>query len=543
MLNAARSSVARPAPRPMHFQARARALVLGGLLGLGSVQTHAQTMPAAASAASVGSAAATLPAALQARILSLMREQQVPGLSLGVIEGGQIKYMDAWGWRDARQQLPMSPQTLMAIGSMSKSFTGVLAAMLVDDKRLDLDRPIQAYLPSFRLQDEYASSHASMRDLLIHDTGMPDYMAALRGPRFPDPQTLLRIWAHLPPSVSFRQQFQYSNIGYMVASQVQSAVAQQSWEELLDNKLLQPLGMTSSTAVLAQARASADVAVGHQWVQQQWRVEPPFDGRFAQGAGAIYSNVPDMLRYLQFRLDGYRVDGQALLPPSLAQVLDRPHIPTGFTWLGQPVSYGLGVQFSWRGHDEVVFHSGGIDDFSSRMLWMPARNIGVVVLSNTYAGVADEVSQLILDELRGPLVPAPLAQPGPAQRAFEERAQALAAAAIRLPAKPVPAFAALRAYAGVYEHPAYGALQIDHVGEQLLIQYGQQRAPLEHQNANVFATPLTGRGAMADLSNPLAGLQVSFSGDAHEPVTRLEVLLDPYAHSTPAVFVKVAPGP
>ena len=106
-------------------------------------------------------------------VSSIMKEWQVPGLALGIVKDGKVLYLKGYGYRDVEKQVPVTPKTLMAIGSNSKSFTVTLMGMLVDQKKLDWDTPVLKYLPDFRLYDQYAGEHMTPRDLVRHNSGLP----------------------------------------------------------------------------------------------------------------------------------------------------------------------------------------------------------------------------------------------------------------------------------------------------------------------------------------------------------------------------------
>src|SRR5262249_13387885 len=142
---------------------------------------------------------------------------KVPGLAVAVIHDGKIVHMKGYGFRDVDKQLPVTPQTIFAIGSISKSFTVTGLGMLVDEGKLDWDTPIRSYLPDFQLRDRYATEQITARDLVTHRSGLPrhDFMW-YADPELSRKQLYGRL-RYLEPSKEFRSTWQYQNLMFMTA--------------------------------------------------------------------------------------------------------------------------------------------------------------------------------------------------------------------------------------------------------------------------------------------------------------------------------------
>jgi len=106
-------------------------------------------------------------------VARVIKEWQVPGLALGVIQDGKPVLLKGYGYRDVEKRLPVTPRTLMAIGSNTKSFTVVLMGMLADSGKLEWDKPVRTYLPDFQLYDDFATREMTPRDLVTHRSGLP----------------------------------------------------------------------------------------------------------------------------------------------------------------------------------------------------------------------------------------------------------------------------------------------------------------------------------------------------------------------------------
>lgn len=334
----------------------------------------------------------------------VMEEWGVPGLAVGALEEGEVVLARGYGYRDVEGRRPVTPSTLFAIGSTTKSFTATLVGMLVDDGDLAWDAPVREYVPEFRLRDPVASKQASLIDLLSHRSGLPAHDTLWYG-RDRDREALFRRLRRLEPSAPFRSVFQYQNLMFMAAGHIAGRVAGESWEALIRERILEPLGMRRTNLSVTTLQRDDDFAYPYE-ARGDEVVRVPFRSLDAIGpAGSINSSVEEMLRYLRFRLALGEWQGSRLLSATSALEMETPHtaIPQipGYPEVGY-ASYGLGVMLTtYRGH-RMVTHNGGIDGFASTMAWLPDDSIAVVVLTNlTGNPLPAIVGNRLLDRLLG----------------------------------------------------------------------------------------------------------------------------------------------
>jgi len=508
---------------------RHSAFLAGAALALASVgPAVAQQRPAKASNF----------AAIDQVVTGLMKEWQVPGLALGIVKDGQVLYLKGYGYRDVEKQLPVTPQTLMAIGSNSKSFTVTLMGMLADQGKLDWDTPVRHYLPDFQLYDRYASEHMTPRDLVRHDSGLPRHDLLWYGRHFSRQEIYHRI-RYLKPNVSFRERWQYQNLMFLTAGVLVERIWGRSWEDLVRSELFTPLGMTRSLPGAAGVEATED----HAWAYERRKGEVrriPIRNIDAVGpAGSIMSNVEDMTKYIRFRMAHGRSTTGPRLSAAMEDQMQAPQMVVGPVFAPQIwpgfdlVTYGLGLAVaSYRGHRAIV-HGGGIDGFISQMSWLPDDGIGIMVLTNL--GNPNPVPTMVVESIYDRLLGLPPIDYATLQRAkdAENRRKAEEAAkAVR--AGQVPGTSPsheLAAYAGVYEHPGYGRLEIRQTDRGLEMVLDDLTAPLTHYHYEVFE--------MGDPGNivRLSGL-ATFVTDLQGRVSKVEVPLEP--NVSPIVFERVA---
>jgi CubicO group peptidase (beta-lactamase class C family) len=191
-------------------------------------------------------------------IAEAMDEWKVPGLAVAVVQNGEVAFVGAYGLRDVEAGLKVTTGTQFQLMSVSKSFAATGLAFLVDERRLDWKKPVREYIPEFRLHDAVASERLTVRDLLCHHSGLPrhDWIWL---PGDLSPAQMLAVMRYLEPSDDIRSTFQYSNLGYLVASMVAERVSGRSWAEFtrgLTDKLHMDVTFT-----VEELAAAADAAV------------------------------------------------------------------------------------------------------------------------------------------------------------------------------------------------------------------------------------------------------------------------------------------
>ena len=145
-----------------------------------------------------------------------MAEWKVPGMAVAIVKDGKVIFAEGFGFRDVEQGLKVTPHTLFPIGSCSKAFTAADVGILVDEGKVGWDEPVRTYLPDFKLQDEYASEHATPRDLLSHRTGLPRHDLMWIGGQF-DRRELYDRVRYLEMNKELRTAWQYQNLMFMTA--------------------------------------------------------------------------------------------------------------------------------------------------------------------------------------------------------------------------------------------------------------------------------------------------------------------------------------
>ncbi len=426
-------------------------------------------------------------------VTAAVEQYRVPGLGFALINQGREVLSRGFGTRNLDRGGAVDADTLFAIGSVSKSFTCAAIAMLVDEGSLDWDTRVIDLMPSFRLFDPYATREMTVRDLLVHRSGLArgDFMW------YKTPYTseeVLHRARHLEPSWTFRTTFGYQNIMYVAAGEVIRTVSGLSWDDFIDRRLIEPLGMTRSRSHLQYIDDRSNVASPHAELDDTLRAIPHEIGTNSNAAGSIYSSARDMLQWLRLHLGDGSIDGRRLLTSGSLNALHTPQMLIAYVspWSemfpdASFLSYAYGwFVFSYRGQT-VVTHSGNIDGMTAVACVVPAIGFGLVALANADGSSLPQalVYRAIDDALAGGSKNW-LVQFKNQYDDAHKRLDFMLSERKDVSAKETPASPPLSAYAGVYEDPFYGSATVREEGDALALQLLGLNGKLEHLHFDVF---------------------------------------------------------
>jgi len=418
---------------------------------------------------------------------SLLDAADVPGISIAVVYEGNVIMEEGRGMRDVKKELPVDAETRFAIGSCSKAFTSFGLSVLAEEGKLDFEAPVQEYMPEFRLQDDYISRHMSTIDLLTHRSGLPRHDFAWYGSQASREELFARL-PYLELSEGFRAKWQYQNFMYMTAGMLAGKVSGSSWEEVVQTRIFNPLGMGQSTLNLKGLTEIDNAALGYSYDgDKKEYVELPYRNIDAIGpAGSINSNAKDMAKWVQVHLQGGKFNGQELIAPVSLNRIWTSYMPTGSPGspgIISPVSYGLGwMNYHFRGH-QAHEHGGNIDGFSAMVFLMPEDDFGVAILTNKNGTPATssavyQAADLFLD-LGDTDWLERLSGGGSSEEAEVEP----------IKSEPIPGTQSsheLKDYTGTFMNPGYGTMDIEMREDTLYATFNTVEYKLEHWHYDVF---------------------------------------------------------
>lgn len=428
-------------------------------------------------------------AGFDALVNQALTDFQVPGLALVIVRDGQVVMSRGFGYRDVARRLPVTTQTLFEIGSSTKAFTVMLLGQLVDEGRLDWDKPVRTWLPDFALRDPMATEQMTPRDLVTHRSGLPRHdLVWYNSPA--DRPELFRRLRHLEPNKGFREEFQYNNLMFMTAGYLTERVTGQGWEEQVRARIFQPLGMTHSLFRVSDLGRDPDACLGYQLKQGLISTIPYRDIVNVAPAGAIKSCADDMTKWLLAQLGEPVAGGKPLVQPVTLKEMHSPQmvVSAAPSKPELPVSnYGLGWFIQpYQGHQQV-HHGGNIDGFSALVTLFPNERIGIVALANRDATpLGTLLTRTAVDRMLGlpkkDWLGEALAKIKAGENADKEAGAKKDLARVKgtKPSHP------LAEYAGDYANPGYGNLKVEVKGAALQMTYNNIVQSLEHWHYDVF---------------------------------------------------------
>ena len=321
---------------------------------------------------------------IDAYISTKMEELDIPGAALVIVQGDQIVHLKAFGVADADGR-PVTPQTPFFTGSTGKSFTALAIMQLVEAGQIELDSPVQTYLPWFRLADSTASEMITVRQLLNQTSGLPVSIGReqLANTDLSDSaiENNVRALANVELIAPPGERYEYSNANYVTLGMIVQAVSGQSYETYIQKHIFQPLDMQHSFTSKTEAQADG-LVIGYQ----KWLGIPVASPNlpFVRGslpAGELNMSVEDFGHYLIAQLNDGNYKGISVLSPGGISALHHPATPMS----GTTNFYGMGWEVQYFQDVEVIRHNGEVPGYTADMFLVPEKEMAVAMVINTYS--------------------------------------------------------------------------------------------------------------------------------------------------------------
>jgi len=389
------------------------------------------------------------------------RRQHIPGVSLALTDRDRLLRVKTYGFANLDAKTPLTPDHLLEIGSITKSFTSIALLQLRDEGRFDPKAPVTEYLPWFSIESSFEpiTSH----DLMSHSAALPRDRDDIVSSLYQAVALRDRVVGEAPG-----KHFRYSNIGYQVLSYMLEELSGKPYAETIQTRILQPLGMTHTVPGLT-SDLRPRLAVGYESLYDD-RPDPPdhplMPGTFTEygaGDGCIASTPADMAAYVRMLLNRGAGPRGRILSEDGFSLLVKPVIKAQEDWF-----YGYGLESRQASGHTLIAHNGGMIGYYARILADLDSGVGVAVMINgpgdrdSIAGYALSVIQNALD--RKPLPPMPAVDP---------------------PARVKKA----ADYAGTYAAPDGRTLRLVADGDHLLLLHSGQRLVLESRDDDAFYVP------------------------------------------------------
>lgn len=441
-----------------------------------------------------------------------LKEFNVPGIAVGIIKDGQLVLAKGYGVRRLGDPAPVTADTLFGVASNTKAFTAASLAMLVDQGKLGWDDPVIQYLPAFQMYDPYVTREMTVRDLLVHRSGLGLGAGDLMF--FPTSDLssadIVKRLRWVRPATSFRSRYAYDNVLYLVAGQLIEAVSGEKWDAFIRRHFFTPLGMTHSTTSSSVLKPGMDYATPH--AAGDGALQPIGLTNLDNNApaGAICSSVNDMAHWVTAQLNGGDYNGTRLFSAKQNQEMWSPQtiIPTGNPPAQLAESkpnfqaYALGwVVSDYRG-TRMIHHTGGLAGMVTRVTLIPSLKLGVLVFTNQEVGAAfNAVTYTVLDHyLHAPEKDWVAAYAEYQKHRVAEAGDTVSKSAAARDANSKPSLPLL-SYAGRYRDAWYGDVVVEEKGGKLLIRFTHSPSltgELVHWQYDTFVARWTDRTLLAD---------------------------------------------
>lgn len=465
---------------------------------------------------------------IEEKIQKAIEEYGVPGIAVGVIVDGHVVLEKGFGFRDLEKNLPVTKDTLFAIGSCTKAFTGFVMGTLVDEGLIRWDQPVIDALPQFRLYDQYATTNVTIRDLLTHRTGMPRHELVWYNSKM-NRQELLRKIRYLQPSVDLRSRYQYGQLMYFTAGLAVEEVTGKTWEQLVRERILNPLDMSHTNFTIEEMQKCGNAASPYLEKQDMLKKIPYRNLSLIGAAGCMNSNVTDLCHWVKMQLAGGIYKNSSLISPSTLQELHAPQVVVpGAPEAKETLLYAYGIGWlvlSYRGH-YLISHDGVSDGFTSLVAMLPNENMGVIILSNkNMSSLPRYISLEIIDRVLGISHQNWLEEGAETLRKNKDSLKESKLKEDLMRKKGTSHCHPLEEYAGVYENPGYGKLLIEVVDGKLQANFNDLIFILKHWHYDVFSVA----EEKQDIIVSLEGTKFTFCNNSNGDIGEVSIPFEPTA--------------
>jgi len=452
------------------------------------------------------------------------QEWEVPGLSVAVVKSGEVILSKGYGVKSLEATQAVDENTIFSIGSTTKAMVAAAMGMLVDAGKVSWEDKVIKHLPGFQLYDSYATRELRVKDLFTHNAGLgnADFLWYYNDI---ESQDILHRMRLAPPAYPFRGGYTYQNIMYLAAGELIAKVSGKTWANFMQENVFTPLGMTNTYPTLIASQGQKNRSIPHHRINNTITPIEDCSADLIAPAGAIWSSVRDMAKWMQFLLDSAKVGGQRVLEIETYQELFKPQLiipkeqfyPT--TALTKPTwtTYGLG----WFQHDyegsTLQFHTGSLPGTVAIIGLVPDLDLGVYMLGNLdHAEVRHAILYQVIDAFRGESQRdwstdlKELYDGMTYKQAMQKKEIARSRQLETRTSKP------LGEYAGTYFDPFWGEVEVVSANDRLTLKISSQlQGSLSHWHFDTF----TVKWSRAWMNDDLLSFQLEATNGAVETLT------------------------
>jgi len=457
----------------------------------------------------------------------ILKDQGVAGFAVAVVKGDEVIYSKGFGYRDVENKKPVTPNTLFAIGSASKAFTGSLLGLLRKDGKLSFEDKAVSLLPQLRFYNEEMNSQIILRDLMAHRTGLSRYDFSWLLFNTANRDSIIARVKYMKPTAAVREKWFYNNFMYLAQGMIVERLSGKTWEQNIKEKFFTPLEMTRSNTDIKAFQQDSDASLPYTLTKENEIKKVDYYNINGMGpAGSINSSVNDMANWLKVWISGGSFKKKEILPvdyvreAASSQMVMEPELPGAHDDIFL-ANYGLGWMIgSYRGH-YMVEHGGNINGFSANVAFLPSDQLGVVVLSNQNGS---QVPALVRNSIVDCIL-----ELKPIDWNGEAREKAKAGRLANKESKKSPVLNTglqrpLKDYTGSFENPAYGIIKVKLENNNLYTVLSDEKVLLKHMYYDVFDPRSIDKKGVADTTQ--SNLMFNFSSGVDGKIQGVGIFLD-----------------
>jgi CubicO group peptidase (beta-lactamase class C family) len=472
--------------------------------------------------------------AIDKELNTVIEKSKAAGFAIAIVKGNETIYTKGFGYRDIENKLPVTPNTVFAIGSTTKAFTASLIGILESEGKVDLNQSPRTYIPELNFYNSEMNSQITIKDLMTHRTGLPRHDGSWKSFGLDSKEELLTRIAFQEPIAPLRNKWVYNNFMYFVQGIIVERVTEQSWKQNIEQKFFEPLEMTNSNTNLDALNKNPQSAIGYYFKDGINAEIDYYDLAAMEAAGAINSSVTDMSKWMMVWLNNGQYNGHQVIPSTYAKAaMSSQMIITGkFPKDTDPGTFMNNYGYGWfvksyKGHYRTT-HGGGIEGFTAEITLFPTDDLGIVILTNqNQSGLPQTVRNMVSDIL----LDAPDTQDWIARLEMLVAQQTKVQEAKTIESiKPVHA---LEQYTGAYTHKGYGTLEVIVKNDSLIAEFPLKTLWLNPVHPNVFETYYVVEN---EVETKEQDNSIKFTTDFEGTITGLEVALE--RRLDPIVFIR-----
>lgn len=426
-----------------------------------------------------------------------LKDWNMPGVGVGIVKDGKLVFVKGYGYRDYEKKLPITANTLFPIASNTKLFTATAVGFLVNEGKLDWDKPIKTYVPAIQFYNNELNNTITIRDMLAHRTGVTRHDLIWFKSTFTRNELFEKL-KYLEPAQSLRQGFLYNNLMYAASGHIIEIIEGKTWESYLKERIFGPLKMNSTVFSIGDMKKQQDIFVPFNEKRDTdvlYQIPYLEETEGLGPAGSVISNINDLSHWLSALMNKGIFEGKQVIPEAVVKATMEPSIvlkngllDQGFTEVLNPV-YGMGRQsVSYRGH-QLVLHGGDLPGIHSQISYMPQDNVGVIVfVIGDHSFSYNSITYNIYEHLLG-LSVTPWSERGIKNRdAGKKLGKEGRAKAMEGQVKNTKPSHELTDYMGDFENDAYGIINISQKDGQLFFTKYKIQLPMHHFHYDRFDT-------------------------------------------------------